>query len=205
MKKYVLPAFVAILSITILGNIDMVIAKNKLDEISSGYYGALTIMSKAIFFATSVIASVMFSMSSEESHKKKKSKNTFKYAVALTFLATTSATLLYFFFPRFVISIFFGEKYFVVAEFLGWFALMASLYAFVNLFIQYLLSVGKTNSVWTFLTITVFGTCAIFFWGNTIRDIILIGIFNQIVLILASLAYIFDGKGLRCLSTKDQQ
>ncbi len=203
MKKYVLPALIGTLTLSILGNVDMVLAKNKLDAISSGQYGALTIMSKAIFYATGAIATVLFAMSAEENHKKQKSAKSLKNSLLLTGFVSIGATVFYFLFPKFVVLVFFGEKYLAVSEYLGWFAILASLHSFANLFIQYLLSTHKTDSVWFFLIVVVLEVVAIFFWGKNIYDIVLIAAVTQLVIILSGFYFVFakEGKGAELLKT----
>jgi O-antigen/teichoic acid export membrane protein len=191
MKRYVLPAAIGTLAITLLGNIDMVLAKHQLDPTMSGQYGALNIMSKAIFFATGVIATVLFSMSAEENYSKGDSWGSLKKATALTFLVTFLATAFYFLFPKFVIDVFFGEKYYAVAQYLGLFAIVASLYAFVNLFIQYLLSIKKIKYIWVFLVIAVLEIIAIFFFGLNVYAILLIVLLTQAVAILVGILFIY--------------
>jgi O-antigen/teichoic acid export membrane protein len=196
MKKYVFPVLVGILALNVLGNVDMVLAKHHLDPILSGQYGALTVMSKAIFFATGAIATVLFSMSSEESHKKKKnSKKIFINSILLTLLVSLVAITFYFLFPRFVIAVFFGEKYFLIAQYLGWFGVMATLYSFTNLIIQYLLSINKTKFLWIFLILSIIETGSIFFFGKSIYAIIWLVSITQIIVILIGLFLIlFEDK-----------
>ena len=172
MKKYIFPVLIGILALNVLGNVDMVLAKHHLDAVLSGQYGALTVMSKAVFFATGAIATVLFSMSSEENHKKTNSRKTFINSIILTGIVSLGAIAFYFLFPHFVISIFFGEKYLSIANYLGWFAIMATLYSFTNLIIQYLLSIDKTKFIGIFLFLSIIEVLAIFFFGKSIYAIL---------------------------------
>lgn len=194
MKKYLLPALMGIVSITILGNIDMVLAKNKLDAITSGQYGALTVASKAIFFATGILGAVLFSMSAEENHKKGNSRRQLRNASLLTLLGTVLATAFYFLFPKFVLGVFFGSKYNDVAQYLGWFAVMVSLFSFAHLFIQYLLSINKVKAAFAFMSIALIEVLAIFLFAKSIYGIIGIVIGIQIVAILMGVYFIFSDK-----------
>lgn len=194
MKKYLLPALMGIVSITILGNVDMVLAKNKLDAITSGQYGALSVASKAIFFATGILASVLFTMSAEENHKKGDSRKQLRNASLLTLLATVSATAFYFLFPKFVLGVFFGSKYNDVAQYLGWFAIMVSLFSFSHLFIQYLLSIHQTKAAFSFMSIALIEVLAIFLFAKSIYGIIGIVIIIQIVAILTGFYFIFNNR-----------
>ena len=202
MKKYIFPVLIGILALNVLGNIDMVLAKHHLSAILSGQYGALTVMSKAIFFATGAIATVLFAMSSEENHKKKKnSKKIFIKSLILTSVVSFGAIAFYFLFPKFIISIFFGEKYFSIVSYIGWFAVMATLYSFVNLIIQYLLSINKTKFLWIFLSLSIIEAITIFFFGKSIYAIILIVSIIQITVILLGLLLILSKDKKGCIKS----
>ncbi len=194
MKKYLPAALMGIVSITILNNVDMVLAKNKLDAIASGQYGALTVASKAIFFATGVLGSVLFTMSAEENHKKGNSLRQLRNATIITFLATIFAVIIYSLFPKFILGVFFGNKYDGVASYLGWFAIMVSLFSFTNLFIQYLLSIQKTKAAFSFLAIALIEILAIFLFAKSIYAIIEIVIVIQFIAIVNGLYFIFSEK-----------
>lgn len=194
MKKYLWPALMGVVSITILSNVDMVLAKNKLDAITSGQYGALSVASKAIFFATGILGSVLFSMSAEENHKKGNSRKQLRNATLLTLLATVLATTFYFLFPKFVLGVFFGSKYNDVAQYLGWFAVMVSLFSFAHLFIQYLLSINRAKAALAFVSIALIEILAIFIFAKSIYGIISIVIIIQIIAILTGLYFIFSDK-----------
>jgi len=205
MKKYLLPALLGTISITILSNIDMVLAKNKLDAIASGQYGALSVASKTIFFATGIIASVLFAMSAEENHKKEGSLSTLKFACFLTFLATSCATIVYFLFPEFVLSIFFGDKYISVAKYLGWSAVMVSLFSFGHLLIQYLLSVHETKAAFSFFVLSLMEIVLIMIWGRSIYAIIFLIIIVQILTVVIGAYFIFSRRNkLKLIQTYEE-
>lgn len=192
LKKYVLPAFLATLVINILGNVDMLLAKHNLDAVAAGQYGALTIVSKIIFYATGVIATVLFSMSAEDSHKNNDSLRIFRNASYLMLSLSAVATLIYFVFPELVLSILFGSKYSDVAGYLGWFAILVTLYSFANLEIQYLLSINsKADASYWMLAISLAAVVSLMFFGTNIYAILGIMIAAQILAIFIGLRYIF--------------
>lgn len=171
-KKYIFPVFFGNLAITILSNADMILAKHNLGEVAAGQYGALTIVSKVIFFGTSIIATVLFSMSAEEHHKKKTSKKTFKQAFLLMSVLGILAVAFYMLFPKFILFLLFGNKYEEVAEYLVWFAISVTLFSFANLIFQYLLSIHKTRISYFLLIISIFSVLAVSFFGHSISVII---------------------------------
>lgn len=193
-KKYVLPVFIGNLAINILGNADMVLAKHNLDSLAAGQYGALTIVSKIIFFATGVIATVLFSMSAENSHKKNNTIIIFRNAAYFMLFVSISAVIIYFAFPNLVFGMLFGSKYFAVSSYLGWFAVMVTLFSFVNLIFQYLLSIHETKVVYSLLAISIIASTAILFLGKSISDILWIVTIAQAISIMAGLFYLFNKK-----------
>jgi len=182
------------LAINILSNADMVIAKHNLDEISAGQYGALTIVSKIIFFATGVIASVLFSMSAESDHKKGNPMTIFRNASYLMLFVSICATIIYFIFPNMVLGILFGKKYLSVSHYLGWFAIMVSLFSFTNLIFQYLLSIHKTKIVYSLLTISIIASGLILFLGKSFSAILIIGSIAQLLAIIFGFYFILRGR-----------
>lgn len=192
MKNTVMTFFLGNLAINALGNVDMVLAKHNLTDIEAGQYGALTIVSKIIFFATGVIASVLFSMSAENNHKKDNTKKLFLQAFSLMLLVSAISVAVYFIAPKLILSILFGAKYSEVSTYLGWFAILVVLFSLVNLTLQYLLSLHRVKVVYGLLLVSVFSAVAILFLGHTISAILVIGIATQLVALVSCLPFIFN-------------
>jgi O-antigen/teichoic acid export membrane protein len=193
-KKYVVPVFVGNLAITILSNVDMILAKHNLSSIMAGQYGALTVVSKIIFFGTGIIATVLFSMSAEEHHKKNDSTKTFKQAVLIMSALGLIAVLIYALFPKLILFMLFGNRYQDISNYLVWFSISVTLFSFVNLIFQYLLSIHQTKISYILLIISILAVLAIELFGNSISAIIgvmaisqVLGIFAGIYLLLNSI------------------
>ena len=191
-KRFILPVFVGNLAITIMCNIDMILAKHNLDAITAGQYGALTVTSKVIFFGTGIIASVLFAMSAERSHKGDSSKPILKIALALVSLASLVATIIYFFYPKLILSILYESKYQEVSSHLGWFAIAVSLFSIVNIIFQYLLSIHKTRISYALIVIAIVLMVLIFIYGSSITAIITIVIFTQLIAITIGVFYLLQ-------------
>jgi O-antigen/teichoic acid export membrane protein len=191
-KSTIAAFFMGNLAITALGNLDMVLAKHNLDDISAGQYGALTIVSKIIFFATGVIASVLFSMSAEHNHRSGNTKKLFFQAFSLMFVVSLISVAVYFIAPKLILSLLFGVKYNDVASYLGWFAILVVLFSLVNLTLQYLLSLHRVKVVYGLLFVAACSAIAILFLGHTISAILTIGIIAQFTALLVCLPFIFN-------------
>ncbi len=187
MKKYMAAAFVGNLAISILGNADMVLAKHNLDFVQAGQYGALTIVSKIIFFVTGVIATVLFAMSAEDAHKKNGSSKALRNSALATLIVAIFSVAVYFIFPKLVLGILFGDKYLEAAGYLGWFALLVALFSFSNLLFQYLLSIRDNAIVYFYLAIAIIFSMSVLFFAKSIYAILFLAILAQSFAILSGI------------------
>ncbi|NTU66716.1 MAG: hypothetical protein HGB08_02205 [Candidatus Moranbacteria bacterium] len=190
-KNTVMTFLLGNLAITVLGNVDMVIAKHNLTDFEAGQYGALTIISKIIFFATGVMSTVLFSMSAENNHKKGDTGKLFRNAFYLVFGVSSFSAAAYFLAPRLILSILFGSKYNAVSSYLGWFAIMVALFSLVNLTFQYLLSLHRVKVVYGLMTVAVASSAAILFLGHSISAILIISSLSQVLALAVSLPFVF--------------
>jgi O-antigen/teichoic acid export membrane protein len=192
-RGYAATAFLGTLGLVALGNVDIVLAKHILNPELAGAYGALAVVAKVIFFATGVIASVLFAMSSEAAEKNKTRPQNFTVfwlALGLTISAAAISIIAYFFMSDFVMSIFFGNKYLAVAPYLGWFGLAAGLYATVNLILQQLLSLDVINAAKWLLGITIIESLVLFFFSSSILSIIEIVIGANVLALICGLVFV---------------
>ncbi len=194
LKRFVMPVFIGSLAINILGNADMILAKHNLSDLVAGQYGALSVTAKVIFFATGVIAGVLFSMSSESNHKGGSSFQILKIALFLVLGASLFATAIYFLYPVWVLSILFGSKYHEVAPYLGWFAIAVTLFSVSNVIFQYLLSIHKTKISYAFLAIALATLVAFTIGGKTVYAMLAINIVAQLSAILVGIFFLFREK-----------
>jgi O-antigen/teichoic acid export membrane protein len=192
-RKYVIPVLLGNLALAVIGNADMILARRNLDGVASGQYGALTIMSKIIFFVASISATVLFSMSSENKHKNISSEKILKTAIGLTLVVTVCGSLFYLLFPKLVLAIPFGNKYENVSSSLILFAVSASLYSLVNIIYQYLLSIHRIIYSYFLLGIAAFSVMAIIFFGHDMASMIKIMISFEVAALFFGVIFITSG------------
>lgn len=190
LRRYITPVFAGSLAINLLGYADMVLAKRNLSDLDAGAYGALTVTSKIIFFATGVVASVLFSMSAENDHKGTSSRQMLRLALALVLGISGAATLIYFFFPKLILGILFGSKYAAAAPYLGWFALAVALYSVSNIIYQYLLSIRRTKVSYAFLGIALLALTGFLFFGHSIPAMLTVLIISQLAAVMTGIGFL---------------
>jgi len=148
---YSLPVTGATLGLILLFTMDVVLAKRFLSPLEAGYYSGLAVIGRVITFGTAPVALVMFPIISERLAQKRSYRKILFLAVGLVSLCGLFITAIYHLFPKTVIDVFFGVKFYPAAPLLGWFGLLLTVYSLCNLLTQFLLSTDS-KKVWVFTT-----------------------------------------------------
>lgn len=118
--------FIFSLVIILVSNLDVILVKYFSTPETAGYYGAFALVGKIVLWLNLSVISVMLPSACADGHsgKRPSKKNlTGSYslmtAIALVFLVA------YYFFPNYIISLFFGKKYIFETQFLWLFGLMS--------------------------------------------------------------------------------
>lgn len=144
---YSVPVFIANMGLGLFTSFDIVLVKRFFSPYDAGIYSALSLTSRTIYFASTSIVTVMFSLVAEKFAKKSGHKSVFLASLGLVSAGCILATIIYSLFPRFVMRFFFGSKYLSAAPYLGLFAVFISIYSLCNLLVNYFLSVQQTKIV----------------------------------------------------------
>ncbi|MEK7572815.1 MAG: oligosaccharide flippase family protein [Patescibacteria group bacterium] len=142
--KYSIPVFLTSLATTSLFTADIILVRYFFSGVDSGYYAALSVLGKVIFFAIWPITIVLFPMVSTRHSSGKNYKHLFFLSLGLSLVIASSLTIIYYTFPNFMISILFGYKYIRIAPLLGMFAIFISFYSLSSLLSNFYLSLNKS-------------------------------------------------------------
>ena len=170
-------------SLTLYYTLDVLIVKHFFDATQAGYYAALAILGKVIFFGTSSIGQVMFPKVIALHAQNKPHKHLFYKSCLLALLFIFPVLFFYFVFPTFVVTLLFGSQFLDIVPLLGLFGIYMTLFCLIYLFSYYFVSFGKN---WIFLLL-------LFFFN--ILEIYLLYEFHeslpQVITLLISLSLIF--------------
>ena len=141
--SYILPVLLAFISITMFYNVDILLVKHFFAAEEAGYYSVVSIFGKIIFIGTTAIGLVMFPKASEFYVKRKNAlewlKNSFLFVLGVGFLSL----LIYFSFPKLLVTIFFGAQYLKAAPLLGLYGIFMLFLALCYILALYNLSIEK--------------------------------------------------------------
>ena len=189
MTSYAVPSLVTILGMTSLYSTDILLAKHYLLPTEAGFYAALSVLGKIIFFASSNISYVLFPVIAERTSQKTHSHKLVYGALLGVFVLSVCVTLGYFLFPRFVLLLLFGASYYPAAPYLGWFGVFLTLYSLCQLLVTTLLGRGDMK-VWLFVGLAAISQIVTITWmHNGIAALISVNISIMLSLFLSLLLY----------------
>jgi O-antigen/teichoic acid export membrane protein len=139
---------VALLSITMLTNIDVVLAKHYLSPAEAGSYSAISVLGRICFYAPMGIALAMFPKTSESFESKGSHRTLFGKAALLAVLIVAPLCLAYAIIPSHIVHFLFSDKYPSVAPNVFIYGLGMSFLSLSYLAMTYFLSIGKTRVVY---------------------------------------------------------
>jgi len=187
--SFTLPVFFSTLAFTSLYTSDVVLVRHFLPGQESGFYAALALLGKIIFFATSPIVAVSFPLISERHAIGVRYRHLLWTSLGLVGGICFLAMTVYFLFPSFLIKILYGSQYLPAVPFLGIFAVFLSLYSLSFLFVNFFLSIGRVKTVILPVVAGIFQIIFICFFHQNLRQIIFISVALLALLLVSLLLY----------------
>ncbi|MFC1961735.1 oligosaccharide flippase family protein [Chloroflexota bacterium] len=162
--SYMSLTLLALFSITMLSNIDVVLAKHYLTPIDAGNYSAVSILGRICFYAPIGVAIAMFPKTSASFESHGKHHQLFIKAVLLTTLIVGTIGLTYALFSETIVRLLFSDKYSMVTPYIFKYGLGMSFLSLSYLTMTYLLSIGKRKVAYSLLaaTLSQFGLIILF-------------------------------------------
>jgi O-antigen/teichoic acid export membrane protein len=128
LRKSATRIFVFSLILLLISNADVLLVKYFTSADTAGRYGAFALLGKIILWLALPISSVLLPDACAEGHLgKRPDKKTLLYSYGLTIFIGFSIIIIYYIFPNFIISLFFGKKYIYDTRTLWLFGLMSFL------------------------------------------------------------------------------
>lgn len=203
--KYSLAAFVIFLLFVALYSTDTILARHFFSAKTSGFYGSLSVISKAVLFISIIITRVMFSAVAEKdmTHKKNNLKKSYKegkqilLTAGLYILIVIGVFLVIsIFFPESFITVFVGSQYLEVAHNLKYMVIAMGFLSLSGLIVFYNLSLDWHKK----LTARILGTfvflqiAAIIVFHRTLEQFITVILLVNLALFLSLLATLLAPK-----------
>ncbi|TSC88557.1 MAG: Capsular polysaccharide biosynthesis protein [Microgenomates group bacterium Gr01-1014_7] len=189
MLLFTIQILVQSLAVTSLYSSDLILVKHFFSSHDAGLYASLSTLGKIIFFGAGPIGSVMFPIVSQRHAKGLRYKKIFLYSFFATAAISLSILIVYLLFPRFAVNLLYGSAYLESANLLVWFGIFMTLFTFSSLLINFHLSLNRTKVVVLPLLAAIAQIAAIWFYHQSLFDVILVSIIVTALLLVSLLIY----------------
>lgn len=187
---YSLPVVIAVFSLSSFISTDVILVKHFFDGESAGFYGGLSVVGKVIFYFTAPIPAVMFPLLVRRSARGENFNNLFYLALLLVAIPGILITFLYFIFPAFFVNLFLGgREYGNIIPYLGIFGIFLTVFSFLNVFVNFFLSIKKTNVAYLVALGAILQIILIYLFHQNFQIIILDSIASSSLLLGVLILY----------------
>lgn len=187
--KYSVPVFLTSLGLTSLFTTDIILVRNLFSGVDSGYYAALSVLGKIIFFGTFPVTMVLFPLVSERHAASKDYKNLLLISTILTVLIAGLIVSIYYLFPEMMVNLLFGEKFIKIAPLLAIFGVFIAIYSLSSLLANFYLSIHKTKVSIPVVFASVLQILLISVFHGSLLEVIYMSIISAAFLLLFLIIY----------------
>jgi O-antigen/teichoic acid export membrane protein len=175
----------------LINNSDTVLVKHFFKPTDAGLYAALALIGRIVYFGTWTVVTMLFPLVIK---LEKEGKNHTKYFFGGLCIVGGIATIIIvacYIMPELMVNILFGEKYISIAPLLWLYALATALFALVNVFVYYNMSLDRRLPIWFTIMGGILQILLIYAFHSSFQQVIQIQIYLMSVLLLIMIFYQF--------------
>ena len=172
--NYSIPVFFVLIFLTLFYSLDVLFVKYYFDSLNAGYYVAVALLGRIVFFASSSIVFVLFPKVVEQHTMGKSDFRLLKKALLLITILCVFLFLIYFFLPKLIVLILFGEKYFGIIPYIPVFAIIMALFSYVYVLSFYNLSINRIKFIYALAVLFILEIALFILFHNTIWHILFV-------------------------------
>ncbi len=192
LRHYFTHSFIFSAGIQAFMSTDILLARIYLPPTISGYYSALSILGRTVFFALTPLSNLLLPIAAHRHASRRSSSSVFLKLLIPTIGFGLIATLVFSVFPTPIIRLFSGAAYFPIAPYLGLMAASMFIFAINNLFLAYFLALRLTSSTYRLLVISLLQPILLFFFHSSLIQFVGLNLGLQIILAI-SLTFFYCG------------
>lgn len=184
--SYTFLTLLAILSITILTNIDVILSKHYLSLTEAGNYAIVSILGRIAYYSSAGIATAMFPKTSSIYRRRGNHFKIYLKALALCIIISGTIVTLYAIWPKQLSEFLFAGKYTMIVPFLFKHSLAMGLIALTFINMNYMLSIGQTKIAIPILTTTIIECILLILYHSNIEQILNIVLICSLLSLLST-------------------
>ncbi|MDP8216694.1 MAG: oligosaccharide flippase family protein [Candidatus Kaelpia imicola] len=187
---YILPVSLAMLSFVMLTHLDLILVKHFFTPLEAGYYSIAQMIGKMVLFLPAAICMVMLPKVANSHAKEEETIHHLKHSTLYIVVLVIFAASVIIIFPELMVKLFTGKVYPQCYNLVRLFAVSMGFFAICFNFLLYYLSLNRIKFMIPFLIVLVLEAGLIYFWHNSLSQILGIVIAAAFVLFLANVVII---------------
>ena len=145
---------------------------------------------KVIFYFTGPIPIAMFPLIVKKHANGEKFHGLFYLSLIIVLIPSVLITIFYFIFPEFTIKLFLEKDGYVgLSPYLGLFGIFLTIFSLNNVFVNFFLSIKKTNTCLIVLFFALSQIILIYLFHNNFYQIIAVSIITSLLLLASFMLY----------------
>lgn len=189
---YIPPVFFTSFALTLLFTMDMILVRHFFPSRVAGEYAALSTIGKIIYYIIGPVIGVMFPLVSSRKSSGLPYLMPLMGSLVISLGLSTIIISGYFLFPKLIVGLLFGSKYYGVIPYLGIFSFYISLYSINAILTYFLLSVSYYLPIYVLFGVSCLQGLLIFFLHSSIAQVIWINILVSIVYLIFALYFVWN-------------
>ena len=188
--SYSLPVMVAMISISIPSNLDVILAKYFFSPAEAGLYASVAVLGKIIFFFSGAVGAVMFPMISEKYTIGENTKGILKKSLIYAGALSGCLVLIYILLPQIVVRIF-GEKYFNAIHLVSPYGMAMFFVSIIAIVVSYHLAIKNMRYIVLFSGFTIIEVALLMIFNSSMAEMINVLFIANFVFLAMSIFYTF--------------
>ena len=170
--QYIFYSFFVFFFLNLLLNVDIILVKHYFPALEAGIYSGFTTLGRAAFIAVSLLAGILFPIVAFKQAKKEDYFHPLKIVSLASFLIAGFVALIFFFFPKELLSLFFGKEYLAGAPFLGYYGLIMGILGFIFLLSYFFMALNKFKFLYFLAAGSILEIVLISLWHSNFSQVI---------------------------------
>jgi len=175
----------------LINNTDTILVKHFFSPTDAGLYAALALIGRIVYFGTWTVVTMLFPLVIILEKEGKDHTKYFLGGLCVVGVIAGAIVIVCFLMPEVMVNILFGKKYIPIAPLLWPYALATSLFALVNVFVYYNMSLDRRLPVWLTFVGGILQILLIYTFHHTFEQVIRIQIYLMSGLLLVLIFYQF--------------
>ncbi len=175
----------------LINNSDTILIKHFFSPVNAGLYAALAIIGRIVYFGTWTVVTMLFPIVIKLEKEGKDHTNYFFGGLLVVGSIAGIIIIVCYAVPELMVNLLFGEQYLSIAPSLWLYALATGLFALVNVFVYYNMSLDRLLPVWFTLFGGALQILMIYAFHNSFEQVIYIQIYLMLSLLITMIFYQF--------------